>query len=584
MIGNNASDGSNPGKITSDRFDRLFWTRLWRLTRPYWVSERRRKAILLITVMIVLSLSTTGMQAMFSYVSRDVMNALQAKNPARFYHLMVLFVIWITVFVPIAAVYPYLTGLLGIDWRDWMTEKFVHRMLHRNALYHIMRDRTVDNPDQRISEDLNSFTAGALNYSMITLQAIVTAATFFGILWLISHWLAVCLIGYAVLGTWLAAVIGRRLVLINFNQQRYEADYRFALVHARDNAEAIALYDGARDETRQLSGRFAKVIENFKLLILWQRHLSLFTTAYDNAAGLVPYFVLAGAYFSGQFKLGEFTQAAYAFSVLQGSLSLVVDQFQALTEYASVVNRLAAFEERCGTAGIDEAERATHIEVIEAAGGVSVENVTLMTPDWKRELQQNVSIKVSDGDTLLLSGPSGAGKTSLMRAVAGLWSFGSGRILRPPSEEIMFMPQKPYMILGSLRDQIQYPRAGHMNDDRLLEVLGSVGLAHLPEQFGGLDAELHWADVLSGGEQQRLAFARLLLNGPRFAFLDEATSALDMAAEESLYARLAQSPTAFISIGHRQSLRQFHKRVIELPGALESALAPDDRIANSLSS
>jgi len=584
MIGSSASDDSKPGKITSDRFDRLFWTRLWRLTRPYWVSDRRRKAILLITVMIVLSLATTGMQAMFSYVSRDVMNALQAKNSARFYHLMVLFVIWITVFVPIAAVYPYLTGLLGIDWRDWMTENFVHRMLHKNALYHIMRDRTVDNPDQRISEDLNSFTAGALNYSMITLQAIATAATFFGILWLISHWLAICLIGYAVLGTWLAAVIGRRLVLINFNQQRYEADYRFALVHARDNAEAIALYNGARDETRQLSGRFAKVIENFKLLILWQRHLSLFTTAYDNAAGLVPYFVLAGAYFSAQFKLGEFTQAAYAFSVLQGSLSLVVDQFQALTEYASVVNRLAAFEERCDTAGVDEAERATHIEVIEAAGGVSLENVTLMTPDWKRELQQDVSIKVGDGDTLLLSGPSGAGKTSLMRAVAGLWSFGSGRISCPSSEEIMFMPQKPYMILGSLHDQIQYPRASGVSDDRLLEILGSVGLAHLPEQFGGLDAELHWADVLSGGEQQRLAFARLLLNGPRFAFLDEATSALDMAAEQSLYARLAQSPTAFISIGHRQSLRQFHQRVIELPGGFESALAPDGRMANSSSS
>jgi vitamin B12/bleomycin/antimicrobial peptide transport system ATP-binding/permease protein len=292
-----------------------------------------------------------------------------------------------------------------------MSERFVDRMLHRNALYHIMRDRTVDNPDQRISEDINNFTGGALNYSMSALQAVATAVTFFGILWMISHWLAIALIGYALLGTWLAAVIGRRLVLINFNQQRFEADYRFALVHARDNAEAIALYDGAHDETRQLGRRFAKVIENFKLLILWQRHLAFFTTAYDNAAGLVPYFVLAGAYFSGQFKLGEFTQAAYAFSVLQASLSLVVDQFQALTDYAS----------------------GTHIEVVEAAWGVSLENVTLMTPDWQRELQRHLSIKLDDRGTVLITGPSGAGKTSLMRAVAGLWSFGHGRILRPPS-------------------------------------------------------------------------------------------------------------------------------------------------------
>jgi vitamin B12/bleomycin/antimicrobial peptide transport system ATP-binding/permease protein len=383
--------------------------------------------------MIVLSLATIGIQAMFSYVSRDVMNALQAKNSTRFYHLMVLFVVWITIFVPIAALYPYLTGLLSIDWRDWMSERFVDRMLHRNALYHIMRDRTVDNPDQRISEDINNFTGGALNYSMSALQAVATAVTFFGILWMISHWLAIALIGYALLGTWLAAVIGRRLVLINFNQQRFEADYRFALVHARDNAEAIALYDGAHDETRQLGRRFAKVIENFKLLILWQRHLAFFTTAYDNAAGLVPYFVLAGAYFSGQFKLGEFTQAAYAFSVLQASLSLVVDQFQALTDYASVVNRLAAFEERCAAAGNDEPQPGTHIEVVEAAWGVSLENVTLMTPDWQRELQRHLSIKLDDRGTVLITGPSGAGKTSLMRAVAGLWSFGHGRILRPPS-------------------------------------------------------------------------------------------------------------------------------------------------------
>ena len=297
--------------------------------------------------MTVLNLGTVGMQAVFSYVSRDVMNALQAKDAARFHHLLMLFALWIVVFVPIAALYPYLSGLLSIDWRDWMTERFVKGMLQGNALYYIMRDRTVDNPDQRISEDVNSFGSGALSYSMTVLQAVVTAMAFFGILWGISRWLAASLIGYSLAGSWLAVVIGRRLVVINFNQQRYEADYRFALVHARDNAEAIALYNGARDEAQQLRQRFAKVVDNFKLLILWQRHLTLFTAAYDNAAGLVPYFVLAGAYFSGRFALGEFTQAAYAFSVLQGSMSLVVDQFQALTDYASVVNRLAVFEESC---------------------------------------------------------------------------------------------------------------------------------------------------------------------------------------------------------------------------------------------
>jgi len=521
--------------------------------------------------MVVLVLGTTGMQAVFSYFQRDLFNALQAKDAQRFYHLLKLFGAGIVLFVPISAFYPYVSGLLTIDWRESLTETFVGRMLNRNVLYHIMRSHAVDNPDQRISEDINSFTTGALSYSMSVLQAIVTAATFFSILWTISHWLAVCLIGYALIGTRLAAAIGRRLVVINYNQQRFEADYRFALVHARDNAEAIALYDGARDETELLRRRFASVIANFKSLILWQRHLALFTSAYDNAAALVPFFVLAGAYFSGHFQLGEFTQAAIAFSTLQGALSLVVDQFQVLSDYASVVNRLAAFEEQCEAAGGEEMSGEPHIEVAEAEGRVAVQDVTLMTPDGKRALQRSLSIEVKEGHSVLLTGPSGVGKTSLMRAVAGLWSFGRGRILRPAPEEIMFMPQKPYLVLGSLRQQIQYPRSGKVADEALIEVLQAVGLAHLPEQFGGLDAELNWANVLSGGEQQRLAFARLLLHCPSFAFLDEATSALDAAAEESLYSSLAGSNSTFISIGHRPSLRRFHKQTIELSSQTDNA-------------
>ena len=298
------------------------------------------------------------------------------------------------------------------------------------------------------------------------------------------------------LGTWLAIVIGRRLVVINFNQQRFEADYRFALVHARDNAEAIALYGGARDEAHQLRRRFTKVVNNFKLLILWQRHLTFFTSTYDNAAGLVPYFVLAGAYFSGRFELGEFTQAAYAFSVLQSSLSLVVDQFQALTNYASVVNRLAAFEEHCEIAGSELSGDTTQIQVVEAGDRIELDKVTLTTPGRSRELQRNLSLEVIEGSSLLLTGPTGIGKTSLMRAVAGLWKFGSGRILRPPRDEIMFMPQKPYLILGSIRQQIQYPHAVEVSEEALREVLREVDLAQLVEQFGGLDAELNWADVL----------------------------------------------------------------------------------------
>jgi len=563
MNTNGVGQDVDPYANTSDRFDRFFWTRLWRLVRPYWVSERRKHAIILITIMTVLSLVTVGMQGILSYVSRDIMNALQNKNAKEFYHLLILFALWIAAFVPVAAFYPYISGLLGIDWREWMTEGFVGKMLRHNVLYFMMRDHKVDNPDQRISQDLNSFTSGALNYSMTVLQSIVTAGMFFGILWSISPWLALCLIGYAIAGTWLTIVIGRKLVVINFNQQRFEADYRFALVRARDNAEAIALYDGARHEGRQLRQRFTPVVNNFKLLILWQRHLALFTNTFDNAAGFLPYFVLAGAYFSGRFELGEFTQAAYAFSMLQGSLSLVVDQFQGLTDYASVVNRLALFEETCESAASSQSGDGSGIEVTEDDAQVAAKNLTLMTPDMTRVLQQDLSFAVGEGESVLVNGPTGAGKTTLMRAIAGLWRFGSGRILRPPSDEIMFMPQKPYLILGTIREQIQYPRSEEVSDEALTEALQEVGLVKVLDQFG-FDSEVNWASVLSGGEQQQLAFARLLLNRPRFAILDEATSALDIASEERLYERLRRLPTAFVSIGHRQSLRKFHRRVIEV--------------------
>jgi putative ATP-binding cassette transporter len=556
-----------------DRFDRLFWKGLWSLARPYWVAEKRARALGLLAIVVVLSLGMIGMRAVFSYVSRDVMNSLQAKAATQFYHLMLLYVLWIIIFVPISAFYPYLTGMLGIEWREWMSEWFVHLSLHNNALYRIMRDRSVDNPDQRISEDINSFATGALTYSMVTLRALLTAATFFGILWSISSGLAVCLVTYTAAGTWLTVIIGRRLVSINLDRQRYEADYRFALVHARDNAEQIALYQGGRDEGRQLSRRFARVVSNFKLLLRWQRHLTFFTEAYEDAAYLVPYFVLAGAFFSGHLKLGEFTQATYAFRALEDSLTLVIDRFQDLTEYAAVVNRLTAFKKECEEGDAHTPDGEERIDLVEGERLV-IKDLTLLIPDRSRTLLARLSASVNEGGALLIFGPSGVGKTSLMRAIAGLWDCGKGRIERPQLEEIMFLPQRPYMILGSLRDQLRYPRATHADDLVLREALNDVNLGDLPARLGGLDAEMDWNAVLSAGEQQRLAFARLLLNHPRYAFLDEATSALDPENEELLYKRLARIPTTVVSLGHRPSLRKFHTQVLKLASSpnLEAAV------------
>jgi vitamin B12/bleomycin/antimicrobial peptide transport system ATP-binding/permease protein len=546
-----------------DRFDRVFWQRLWRLAKPFWVSDQKRKGRTLLAVVLVMILLFVGFSAVFSYINRDVVDALQKYNQKRFYFLLKLFLIWISFVIVVYPFLPYLIGRLQILWRDWMTEWFVGAGLGNHAFYQMNLDGKIDNPDQRIQQDLNSFTSATLNYINTVVGSVVMAAAFFGILWTISHWLALSLIAYSVIGTYVAIVVGRRLVVINFNQERYEADFRFDLVHVRDNAESIAMYGGEAQEHRELSRRFGWVVSNFKLLLQWQLYLGFVQTAYDNSVALVPWIVLAGAYFSHKIQMGQIFQAATAFGAVKGTLALVISDFQGLTSYATVVNRLATYIEECDVARV--AEGSAGIEIAEEQR-IALEDVSLKTPDGKTQLVENLSVDVKEDERLLITGASGVGKTSLTRAIAGIWRTGSGRIVRPPLDDMMFLPQRPYMILGSLRAQLCYPRVKDASDDDLNRVLAEVNLADLPARVGGLDAERNWAEVLSQGEQQRLAFGRLLLNLPRFAFLDEATSALDPANERMLYRRLIESPIVLVSVGHRTSLAQYHDTNLELTG------------------
>ena len=543
-----------------EKFDLVFWRRLWVLLKPYWVSDQKNKALGLLGLVIALALIMIGFQAVFSYVNRDFINALQNYNAVRFHKLILLFVIYIAVAIPVLPLFPYLSGRLSILWREWMTRRFTDFGFKDHAFYQMNLTGRVDNPDQRIQEDLNSFSSSTLTYGLSALSSIVTGATFFGILWTISPWLAWSLVGYSVLGTYAAITVGRRLVPINFDQQRYEADYRFGLVHVRDNAEPIAMYGGEAQETGELMRRFSWVVSNFKLLLRWQLFLGFVTTAYDTSVVLIPWLVLAGVYFAHKIQLGQIMQAAYAFGVVQNALALIIDQFQSLTNYATVVHRLGTFIEECEAAGADPGIRINEQRCI------AVDNLTLKTPDQRNTLLVKLSAKVGEGERLLITGPSGAGKTALMRAIAGLWRTASGQITRPPLHEVMFLPQRPYLILGSLRAQLCYPRASGLSDEVLRRELSRVNLLDLLDRIGGLDAEFNWPDVLSGGEQQRLAFARLFLNQPLFAFLDEATSALDPVNEAMLYRRLAATPITFVSAGHRESLAEYHNCNLELTG------------------
>jgi putative ATP-binding cassette transporter len=544
-------------------FDRAFWRKVWSLVRLYWLSAQRRYGVKLLAWVAVLSGVGLAIGAYATYLNRDITNALVGKHLTQFYHVMLLAAAAAAVGVLVKVFEEYVGSLLYIEWREWLTHYFVDRGFAHRAFYRMGLIGEVDNPDQRISDDIGSFVESTEIFTVTLVFAIAGVITYFAILWSISTSLALFLIAYAILGTHFSVVIGRRLIGLNYHQERFQADFRFGLVHVRDNLEPIFMFGGERHETEQLRRRFSKVVENFKQLILWKRNLGFLTESYGGIAILVPYSFLAAAYVSGRLQFGQVAQAATAFMSLHASLSIIVANFPKLAEYANVVVRLNEFLGEAEAAG--EFEIATHqaIKIVEDPC-VGFEHLTVLTPGGDKTLIRDLSADAGALEPLLIQGPSGAGKTSLIRALAGIWREGSGTVSRPALSLVMFLPQRPYLILGSLRDQLTYPRAMRVSEQQLYEVLSAVNLSDLPERFGGLDAEMHWADVLSPGEQQRLAFARLLLNHPRYAFLDEATSALDVPNEQLMYELLNSHGVPFLSSGHRPTLLKFHRNILQL--------------------
>ncbi len=546
-----------------NRFDKLFWKKVWGLIKLYWFSAERWPGVKLLIGVAILSAIGIASGAYSSYLNRDSTNALVGKHLTLFYHLMWIWVLVTVIGVLTTVIGQYWGRLLYIEWREWLTHYYVDRGFAHRAFYRMSMVGKVDNPDQRISDDLSSFVSSTETLTVTVVFAIAGVITYFAILWSISSSLATILVSYAIAGTYFSVVIGRRLVRLNYDQERYQADFRFGLVHVRDNVEPIFIYGGEKHETSQLRDRFSWVVSNFKQLILWERNLEFFTDSYHGVAALVPYWFLAATYVAGRLQFGQVVQAATAFMSLQAALSIIVTHFPELATYANIVHRLSEFLEEADAAARFEAEGNRAIEIKEGQR-VGLEHLTVLVPGSEKILIDDATVDLGALEPVLVQGPSGSGKTSLMRAISGIWREGGGTVMRPALSEVMFLPQRPYMILGSMRDQLTYPRAAGASDEELYRVLNSVNLSDLPERFGGLDAEMHWADVLSPGEQQRLAFARLLLNRPRYAFLDEATSALDVANEELMYEHLNKLGIPFLSSGHRPTLLKFHRNVFQL--------------------
>jgi len=554
-----------PGAAPAKKWDINLWRRFWTLARLYWVSEEKGKAWGYLSLMIILLICFTGMGVVINYSFGAFMTALTEKQIDSFYIQALILLGVFVVATPVSAFYGYVADKLGINWRQWLTGHFLDRYFRDRAYYEINWSKEIDNPDQRISQDIEYFTVTSLRFFSVVFSSVTQLLAFSAILWSISPTLMAVLLLYAAVGTLATLWFGKRLVFLNFQQLRREADFRYGLVHIRNNAESIAFYGGEERESRAVQRRFENVVENFNSLILWQRNLAFVTSGYSYLIQLLPYVVVARLFFAGQIAFGVVSQGAMAFMQVLNALSIVITRFEDLTRFTAAINRLHGFEAALGN-GQDLTADRPRIETRQD-DRLALNDLTVETPNHQRTLVRNLSLEMGPGQGLLIVGPSGAGKSSLLRTIAGLWSAGSGQIVRPDRTEMLFLPQLPYMVLGTLRDQLLYPKLDvKISDETLRAVLVEVNLADLPEKVGGFDTELDWADMLSLGEQQRLAFARLILVRPRYAFLDEATSALDLRNEARLYERLRQTSSLFVSVGHRPSLVDYHDRVLTLDG------------------
>jgi putative ATP-binding cassette transporter len=555
----------------------------WALTRPYWSSAERGRGLALLGAVVVLNLSLVGMTVVLTYWQRAFYNALEAKDAGAFWRLLLLggdadgtwfpgFCILAAAYILIAVYQLYLRQALQIRWRRWLTQRYLDDWFSDRAYYRIaLTDPTTDNPDQRIADDIRLFVDNTLVLGLGLMNSVVTLFSFVFVLWSLSGpievlgvsipgymvWVAIL---YSVAGTWLAHMIGRPLIRLNFLQQRFEADFRYALVRVRDNVEGVALYGGEADEKRGLRSRFFTLMENWWGIMVATKRLTFFTAGFAQVASIFPIVVAAPAYFSGRIPLGGLIQTSSAFGQVQGALAWFVENYAALTEWRATVERLTGF-----TRAVRDA-RSTDGGVQVSAGAeeaVVVDDVSVSLPDGRR-LLQGASLVLPKGEAVLITGASGSGKSTLFRAIAGIWPFARGTVRIPAGARALFLPQRPYLPLGSLRRAVCYPLdANEVPETEIRAALDAVGLHQFTDR---LDEEDAWDRRLSGGEQQRLAFARALLVKPDYLFLDEATASLDPAAEEVLYRLLRERlpGTAFLSIAHRPAVAQHHGRALRV--------------------
>jgi putative ATP-binding cassette transporter len=547
----------------------------WGLAKPYFASEERKTAIGLLVAIIALNLLMVFFNLVLNFWNNDFFNAIQAMDSKSAIALLFTyyptpgsalpmpgFVEIVVLYIVVAVYAYYLNQMLQIRWRQWVTRHFVDSWLADRAYYNISlspaQTAGIDNPDQRISDDLRDFTTNTLSLGLDFISNLVTLFSFIFVLYAISgsitilgvripgYMLYVALI-YSIIGTVLTHLIGRKLIPLSFYQQKVEADFRYNLVRVRENPEAIALYGGEADEIISLKERFGHIRTNWWAIMRRTKMLNFFTVGFNQIASIFPLVVALPRYFSGAIKLGGLTQIANAFGQVQGALSWFVGAYPNLVTYRATVARLHGFQEAVAAARIASA-CGPQLEV--AGASLCLNNLTLSLPDG-RKLVNNASLTLPPGEPIILTGPSGAGKSTLFRAMAGIWPFGEGSITRPEGSAL-FLPQRPYFPLGTLKRSVVYPAIEtEITDDAVRDALIAVELPGLVDRMHETET---WSQILSGGEQQRLAIARALLAKPDWLFLDEATSALDVPLTARIHAALAKylPNTTVVAITHRE--------------------------------
>jgi putative ATP-binding cassette transporter len=553
---------------------------IWRLASPYFRSEDRVAGLVLLGGLIAIELALVAINVMLNHWNNRFYNALQERDWDSFVTQLMIFCALAAAYIGFAVYRLYINQWLQIRWRRWMTESYLGGWLE-NANHYRMQllGDAADNPDQRIAEDIQMFVERTLSIGIGFLSAVVTLGSFVVILWTLSESAPLHLFGsewnipgylvwaaliYAVIGTVLTHLIGWPLVQLHFNQQRFEADFRYNMVRVRENSEQIALLDGERAETGRLLGRFGRVVGNWMAIMNRTKQLTFFTAGYSQVSIVFPYVVVSPAYFAGRMQLGGLMQTASAFNSVQSSLSFFIEVYRSMAEWRAVIMRLSGFQ-LAVAAGRAAAHTPPVIEVSPsgADGAVALEDVAVRLPSGAPLVAAN-GIAIKPAERVLVSGPSGSGKSTLFRAIAGIWPFGSGRVVVPKDAQLMMLPQRPYFPIGTLAEAVAYPaEAGAHERAKIAEAISAAGLPALAQR---LDEEAHWNRMLSLGEQQRLGIARAILQRPDVLFLDEATASLDEPAEAALYRLLQERlPHAtIVSIGHRSTLAAFHRRRLAL--------------------